>query len=149
MPRIKLQPLAEYQHKYRTEIRVTDLNYGNHLGNDALVGLLHQARVLFFRDMGLGEIDLGDGKTGVTMSDLAVNYRSEGFLFDELLIESSITEIQNSGFRVIHRVRSNGTDIALAEVGIVAFDYARRRPAKLPGEFRKALDAYLRNRTNS
>ena len=149
MPRIKLQSLERYQHQYRTEIRVTDLNYGNHLGNDALIGLLHQARVRFFRDMGLGEIDLGDGKTGVTMSDLAVNYRNEGFLFDELLIESSITEIQNSGFRVVHCIRSDKTVLALAEVGIVAFDYSKRRPARLPEEFRQALDAYLRTGNGS
>lgn len=143
MPRTKLQPLTEYQHQYRTEIRVTDLNYGNHLGNDALIGLLHQARVRFFRDMGVGEIDIGDGKTGVTMSDLAVNYKNEGFLFDELLIESSITEIQNSGFRVVHCIKSDKSVLALAEVGIVAFDYSKRRPVRLPDEFRKALDAYL------
>ncbi|MFC1567496.1 hypothetical protein ACFL3R_01495 [Thermodesulfobacteriota bacterium] len=45
MPRIKLDPQERYQHTYETTIEVTDLNYGNHMGNDALVGIIHRARV--------------------------------------------------------------------------------------------------------
>jgi hypothetical protein len=45
MPRLKLELPAGFPFRTTLTVRVTDLNYGNHLGNDALLGLLHEARV--------------------------------------------------------------------------------------------------------
>ena len=136
MPRIKLVPVDRYQHTYETMIEVTDLNYGNHLGNDALVGIIHRARVHFLRRLGTTENDLGDGKTGIVLADLVVNYKGEGFLFDQLIVESSIGELQPKGFRMFHRIATAEQQlIALAETGIVAFDYHQRKVARIPESF--------------
>ena len=45
MARIKL--LMPEQKIFSTDIavRITDINYGNHVGNDAFVRLIHEARV--------------------------------------------------------------------------------------------------------
>lgn len=136
MPRIKLVPLDHYQHRYETMVEVTDLNYGNHLGNDSLVGIIHRARVHFFHQLGVSEKDLGDATTGVVLTDLVVNYKAEGTLFDRLVVESSISELHARGFRMFHRVATKDNRlIALAEAGIIAFDYKKRKLAKLPEYF--------------
>jgi len=31
-------------------VRITDINYGGHLGNDAVLGLVHEARIAFLAD---------------------------------------------------------------------------------------------------
>ena len=125
MPRIKLDPQERYQHTYETTIEVTDLNYGNHMGNDALVGIIHRARVHLLQRLGAGETNLGDGKTGILLTDLAVNYKGEGFLFDKLIVESTIGELRPKGFRMFHRITTEQNRlIALAETGIVAFERA-------------------------
>jgi len=62
--RIKLVPMDHYQGIYETAVEVTDLNYGNHLGNDALVEIIHRARVHFLHRLGAGENNLGFMKTG-------------------------------------------------------------------------------------
>ncbi|MBU0987747.1 MAG: thioesterase family protein [Proteobacteria bacterium] len=141
MPRIKLIPLNHYQHIFETTIEVTDLNYGNHLGNDALVGIIHRARVHFLKQLGASESDLGDGKAGIVLADLVVNYKGEGFLFDNLIVESSIGELKPKGFRMFHRITTTQNRlIAMAEVGIVAFDYHQKKIAPLPEPFKIKVD---------
>lgn len=136
MPRIKLDPQDYYPHVYETTLEVTDLNYGNHMGNDALVGILHRARVHFLKDLDAGEKNLGDGATGILLTDLVVNYKGEGFLFDRLTVESAIGELRPKGFRMFHRITSGPNRlIALAETGIVAFDYQQRKVAQIPETF--------------
>ena len=136
MARIKLARLDQYQSVYETSIEVTDLNYGNHLGNDALVGIIHRARVHFLQRLGASENNLGDGKTGILLADLVVNYKGEGFLFEKLGVESSIGEVRSKGFRMFHRIiAEQGRLIALAEAGIVAFDYHKRNVVRIPEPF--------------
>ena len=136
MPRIKLAPRDRYQHTFETTIEVTDLNYGNHMGNDALVGIIHRARVHLLRQFGAGETNLGDGKTGILLTDLVVNYRGEGFLFDRLIVESTLGELRPKGFRMFHRIATDQNRlIALAETGIVAFDYQNKKVALIPEAF--------------
>jgi acyl-CoA thioesterase FadM len=136
VPRIKLDPQDRYQHIYETAIEVTDLNYGNHMGNDAMVGIIHRARVHFLHQLSASENDLGDGKTGILLTDLIVNYKGEGFLFDKLIVESSIGELRPKGFRMFHRiVTEQNRLIALAETGIVAFNYHKREVVRVPESF--------------
>jgi len=140
--RIKLAPLDHYQSIYKTAVEVTDLNYGNHLGNDALVGIIHRARVHFLHRLGASENNLGDGKTGILMADLIVNYKGESFLFDKLSVESSIGEVSSKGFRMFYKIAAEQSRlIALAETGIVAFNYQKRKVTRIPESFAlKILD---------
>jgi acyl-CoA thioesterase FadM len=91
------------------------------------------------RSIGVSEADLGDGQTGIIMSDLVVNFRAEGFMFDELLIDTHIGEFSRTGFRIFHRVTKGKTLIALAETGITTFDYTSRKIAPVPETLHRAL----------
>src|SRR4030042_2545708 len=115
MPKIKLKAQDKYEFEYKVTIQVRDINYGGHLGNDALVGLTHEARINMLRTLGCSELDLGDGKTGIIMGDLAVNYQGEGFMFDDLIIYSHIDEIGAHSFRIFHHITKGDKTIALAE----------------------------------
>lgn len=127
MPRSKLDEQPVYEFSCTVVLQPRDINYGGHLGNDSLVSLLGTARAGMLHAMGLGEENLGDGKTGVIMADLTVTFKSEGFMFDELQIDSHVGEISRTGFRIFHRVRKGKTLVALAEAGMVAFDYSTRK----------------------
>ena len=136
MGRVKLVPLDHYKGFYETTVEVTDLNYGNHLGNDALIGIIHRARVHFLHQLRASENNLGDGKTGVLVTDLIVNYLGEGFLFDKLCVESSIGEVRSKGFRMFHKITAEQDRlIALVETGLVAFNYQKRKVARIPESF--------------
>lgn len=117
-----------------------DINYGGHLGNDAIVTLFGNARASMYHAMGFSEGNLGDGENGTIMSDLVVNYKSEGFVFDEIRIDSHIGELAAGNFRIFQRIVRGDTVIALAETGIVVFNYSKHRIGRLPDVFAAKLE---------
>lgn len=142
MPRVKLQEQSCYEFRYEITLQVRDINYGGHLGNDALVGLLHEARINLLSQLGCSEMNLGDGQTGMIMGDLVVNFREEGFMLDRLQIDSHIGEISQRSFRIFHRITKGDNLLALAETGLVTFNYARRAIAPVPAAFIEALNTF-------
>ena len=139
MPRKKVAEQAIYEFQFPLQVRPQDVNYGGHLGNDSIISLVGTARAYLFRNLGFSELDLGDKQTGIIITDLAVNYRAEAFLFDELVIETHVGEIESKRFRMFHRVTRQSTLVALAEVGVVAYSYESRKTAPIPAPFLKAL----------
>lgn len=139
MPRIKLSPLDTYRFEYRTTINARDVNYGGHLGNDAVVSLLHEARIDLLHSFGFTELDLGDRETGIIVSELQVSYRAEGHLLDEIIIQSDVIRMKNASFRMAHRIQRGDDTLVLAEVGIVAFNYKTRQVSELPELFQEKV----------
>ena len=141
MPKIKVEEHSSYPFAVELEVRVGDLNYGAHLGYDRILGLAHQARLVLFDSLGVNEMDLGDGRTGIVAGDVAVTYLGEAFVSDPLLFEIKPVEVGRVGFRFAHRVvnKKTGGKVALIEIGFVGYDYRKRRPAGLPETFRNDL----------
>ena len=142
MPRLQLTPRSAYPFSSRQQVRVTDLNYGGHLGNDRILSLLHEARVAFLAEHGWSEMDCAG--TGLIMTDAAVQYRGEAFAGDLLVIEVAVGEAARTGFRFYYRVTRDGDDalIAVAETGMACFDYGRRRVAALPEAIRRLCEEH-------
>ena len=132
MPRIRLKPAPDYAFQIELSIRVTDLNYGGHLGNDRLLSLIHEARVAFLAEHGLSELDCGG--VSLTMGDAALVYQGEAYAGDVLRFEVAAGEASRSGFRIFYRITRplDDSPIALAETGMVCFDYRARKICHLP-----------------
>ena len=142
MARIRLHEQPGYEFHYSMTLQPRDINYGGHMGHDAIVALVGAGRAYLFHSIGLSEIDLGDGKTGIIMGDMAVNFKAEGHMFDELRIDTHVGEFSRNGFRIFHRVTKGETLVALAEGGFVTFDYSRGKIVSVPGTFLKALEEH-------
>jgi acyl-CoA thioesterase FadM len=132
MPRIRLKPLDRYPFNTNITVRITDLNYGGHLGNDSLLSIVHEARVAFLASHDLIEIDCGG--VSLTMGDAALLYQGEAYAGDDLKIEVAAGEPSESGFRLFYRLTrsSDAKEIALAETGMVCFDYKAKKVMPLP-----------------
>lgn len=141
MARVQIELPATWLYRVRLTVRVTDVNYGGHLGNDRVLGLVHEARVRWLASLGLSEKDVGG--PGLIMADAALVFRGEAFLGDELEVELGATDVRRSGFGLVCRLRraSDGADIALAATGMVCFDYGARRVARVPEPFARLLGA--------
>lgn len=122
-------------------VRVTDLNYGNHLGNDAFVGHMHEARLLMLRHFGLSELNIGD-EISLIQGDLAVVYKAEGHLGDDIQFSLAVTDFSNSSFDVYYSAQNLQKDklLALARTRMVCFDYHAGKTRRVPDSF-KALFA--------
>ena len=142
MARIKLSLKEKYPFVCAFDVRVGDLNYGGHVGNSEMVGILHEARVVLFSRMGASEGDLGDGKTGIVMDDLQVNFRAEAFLGETLEVGCLLFDMGRAGFRMAYHVTRGKETVAVAETGLVGFNYSRRVVSFLPESFKKKAAAY-------
>ena len=133
MPRIKLNPAGNYPFPTEIKVRITDLNYRGHLGNDSLLSMVHEARVAFLASFGFSEKDCGG--VSLIIADTAVVYQGEAFAGDVLRFEVAAGEQTRCGFRLFFRVTrpKNDTPIALVENGMVCFDYQTRSTISLPG----------------
>jgi acyl-CoA thioesterase FadM len=122
-------------------IRIGDVNYGGHLGNDAVLSLVHEARVRFFAAHGWTELDVGG--PGIIMVDAAVVYRAEGVWGMTLRVEVAVADLRTRGCDLLYRLSdaATGTEIARAKTGIVFFDYAARRVVHVPDGFREVCGA--------
>jgi len=136
MPRVKLKSLNSYLFTTDITVRTTDLNYGGHLGNDRLLSLIHEARVAFLEYHEFTEIDCGG--TSLILADVAINYKGEAFAGDTLRFEVAAAEPTRCGFRLFYRVTrsSDETPIALAENGMVCYNYEKRERQSLPKKVR-------------
>jgi len=142
MARIKLSLPSSFAFKTEISVRVTDLNYGNHLANDAIVSFLHIARIHFLDAMGLTELNIG-GDASLIQGDLAVVYGSEGFLGDVIEVSLAVEEISNSSFDIYYLLhnRSQNKELARAKTRMVCFNYKERKVMRVPDSFKKRFES--------
>ena len=116
-------------------VRISDVNYGGHLGHDALISILHEARFRFFRHFGMDEADT-DGR-GLLISDLAVRYEAEAFHGQTLRVEIAAGEARSRGCDLLYRVTDleSGRIVALARTGVVFLDLEKKRVTTIPERF--------------
>ncbi|MAT40613.1 MAG: esterase [Ectothiorhodospiraceae bacterium] len=122
------------------DVRITDLNYAAHLANNAVLGLAHELRMKF-----LAEFDASENEffgVGLIMTDAAIVYKSQGYYGDTLDAEISCEIVSSVGFELFYRLKNaeSGKEVARIKTGMVCFDYKANKIAKLPEEFRDALE---------
>jgi acyl-CoA thioesterase FadM len=139
MARIKIELPEKFIYSTEIPIRISDINYGGHLGNDSVLSLAHEARIRFFNQHGFKEKDVGGA--GIIMADAAVQYNAEGFYGDVLIIELGIRDITKTGCDIIYHIRNKktGKSVAIVKTGIVFFDYQKRKVVTIPEEFLAAI----------
>ena len=141
MARVRLALPERMDAAARLTVRAGDVNYGGHLGNDALLSLLQEARIRFLARLGFTETDVAG--VGIIMTDAAVVYKSEAFHGDVLRIDVAVDDLSGRGCDFMYRVvrEADSREVARAKTGIVFFDYETRRMAHTPDAFRSALAA--------
>jgi acyl-CoA thioester hydrolase len=134
MARIEIQLPKNFIFKTEITVRVSDLNYGNHVGNDRILTLMQEARTLFYRSMGFESETSLDGSIGQIVTDAAIVYKAESFLGDVLLFELAVENFNKYGFDVFYRISNtvSGKEVALGKTGIVGFDYVKHKIASMP-----------------
>lgn len=144
MNRIKIDLPQNFAFKTEIPLRITDINYGGHLGNDKILSLIQEARVRFLKEFGYSEMNV-EG-FGIIMIDAAVEFKSESFYGDIILIEVAIGGIHKIGFDLFYKLTEKNSRklIANAKTGILIFDYTKRKIVPVPEKFiEKIKDIHL------
>ena len=139
MGRVEIELPERFPFAVELTVRVGDLNYGNHLGNDAVLGLIHEARRQYIRSLGTDEI--GTDGSGFVVADSAVVYRAQAFYADRLRIEVAAGDFGSRSCAFFFRV-SNAADgrvVAEARTGMVSFDFKAQKAVTIPPALRAKL----------
>jgi acyl-CoA thioester hydrolase len=136
MARIKVELPEQFAFSTTIQVRITDLNYGNHVGNDTILSMIHEARVQYLKQLGYGELDLAG--VGVIMSDVAIEFKSELFYGDEIIASVAAGDLTKISFDLYYKLEKRSGDItqlvAVAKTGMVCYDYSKKKVAAIPAE---------------
>lgn len=122
-------------------IRVYDLNYGAHLGNDSIVSLIHEARVRFFHQHGWTEANIANTHIGIIIKELVVNYKSQGRFNDQIRIDLSIENLNSRQFEMFYLLtKEPGAELGRCMTRLLFFDYKKMKVTRMPAIFKKVIE---------
>ncbi len=136
MARIKIDMPHHFTFNIELPIRISDINYGGHLSNDAVLSMVHEARIQFLKLYQYSELDV-EGM-GIIMTDSAIVYKAEGFHGEQVQIDVAISDFNKYGcdFYYLLSNKKTAVEIAHAKTGIVFFDYDERKVVSVPEGFK-------------
>ncbi|MDG1756007.1 MAG: thioesterase family protein [Bacteroidia bacterium] len=131
MKRMKIEMPSQWQYSTEIEVRVSDLNYGNHMGNQQFLAYAQEARVRFLAENGFTELDFGG--VSLIQADAAITYSCEGRLGDQIKIAIATEVTGRSSFNVFYQF-TNLTQVrhmANIRTALISYDYEKNRPIGL------------------
>ena len=136
MPRIRIDLPDRFAFSTTIPLLISHINYGNHLDNAQLLGIVSEARLRFLKSLGYTELDI-EG-VGIIVADAALQYRSEAFHGETMRVEMAASDFNAFGCDLVWRMSEadGGREVARGKTGIVFFDYRTRSKAPTPAGFR-------------
>lgn len=136
--------IEKFKFSADADVRISDINYGGHLGNDRYLSLFQEARLRYLKQFGFSEIDIGND-TSLIMSQAHIQFKSEAFWGDRLKIFVRISSIKAMRFIFDYLIIDGQTSdkvIATGYTEMVGFDYQQRKVKRLPDEFLQVIKDY-------
>lgn len=136
MPRTKLTLPEHFPFTTAIPVRVTDLNYGGHVGNDSILSIIHEARAQFLRHHGYQEFNMAG--VGLIMAEVTIEFRSELFYGDTLSASVAAGEFSRVGFDLYYKLEKLTGEkwvvVSAARTGMVCYNYEAKKIASVPKE---------------
>jgi YbgC/YbaW family acyl-CoA thioester hydrolase len=143
MNRIKIDLPETFLFATTLRIRVTDLNYGGHVGNDSFLSLIQEARQQFLLSHGYEELSIAG--VGLIMADVAIEFKKELNYGDEVKISVAAKGFDKLGFDLLYKmevVQDNQLVLAgKAKTGMMCYDYSLKKKTAVPEEVITELSA--------
>jgi len=142
MARIQIQLPEQFAYATNIVLYQSHMNYGGHLDNALLLTVVSEARVRFFKSFGYTELDV-EG-VGIIVADAAVQYRSEAFQGETMVVHMGAADLGQKGFDLVWRMneQSSQREVARGKTGIVFCDYKTHRVVQMPAAFREKLAGF-------
>ena len=141
MARIKIELPEKFSFSTLIPVRITDLNYGGHVGNDAFLSIIHEARMQFLKKAGYAELDIGG--IGLIMRDAAIEFRDELFYGDTVVASVTVADFSKAGFTIYYKLEKTimGANklVGIASTGMIGYDYSKKKIAAFGEDVREKL----------
>lgn len=141
MARIKIDLPKSFPFVTEIPIRITDLNYGGHVGNDNILSIIHEARVQFLKSLNYEEMNV-EGAS-LIMSDVAIEFKNELFYGDMIKASVAAGEFSKIGFEIFYKLEKevNGKNISVvhAKTAMVCYNYELKKITALAETAKRKL----------
>lgn len=145
MARVKINLPEQFLFSCTIPIRITDINYGGHVGNDAVLSIIHEGRLQFLKSLGYTEMRFA--QVGLIMADAAIEFKKELFYGDTIIVSIAVGEISKVGIDLVYKLekeslQQNGNDkilVATAKTGMICYNYEKKKIVAVPEEARTKL----------
>jgi len=141
MKRVKIVLPEQFSFSCIIPVRITDINYGGHAGNDTILSIAHEARMQYLKKIGYSEMEFAG--VGMIMSDAAIEFKNELFYGDEIITWVKPSNITKIGFDLIYKLETETNKhtklIAIIKTGMICYDYKKKKIVTLPEEAGRKL----------
>jgi acyl-CoA thioester hydrolase len=141
MERIKVNLPENFHFSTIKKIRITDLNYGGHVGNDSFLSLIHEARQQFLNHFGYSELKIEN--VSLIMADASIEFKKELNYGNEIKISVTASGFDKLGFDLFYKIEIiNNENFILAgkaKTGMLCYDYQSKKLMPVPEEAKNKL----------
>ena len=142
MERVRVELSQHFSFTARIPVRITDVNYGGHVGNDTILSIMQEARMQYLKHFGYTELDFAG--VGMIMSDVTIEFKNELFYGDTVNASVAAGEFSKVSFNLYYNLEKETKDgkhtpVAFAKTGMVCFDYNKKKISSVPGEAKTRL----------
>ena len=139
MPRLNIPDPEKTFFRMERKVGLSEVNYAKHLDSVSMVKILHEARLQFLASLGFTESNIYG--LGLVVTDLTIDYRSESFANDLLVIDVGASLFNRYGFDIGLKVSNEALDsvVCVGKFGVVFFDFDRHKIARVPAAFKTLL----------
>jgi|SRR6188474_1717712 len=135
MARIKIDLPRTFPFTANIPVRITDINFGGHVGNDTILSIVHEARAQFFTYCGYTELDFAGA--GTIMSDVAIEYKNQTYYGDTIFASVAVGEITKVAFDLFYKLEKRSVEgklipVAFAKTWMVCYDYDQKKVTAIP-----------------
>ena len=149
MSRLNIPAPEKTLFRMERKVGLSDINYAKHLDSVSMVKALHEARLQFLASLGFTESNIYG--LGLVITGLTVDYRSESFANDLLVIDVGVSECNRYGFDIELKVSNEAleSEVCAGKVGNVFFDFDRHKIAEVLAAFKTLLGYSQAENTDS
>ena len=139
MQRVKINTPDHFVFSMERTVGISDVNYARHMDSVAMIKVIHEARLQFLASLGFTEANIYG--LGMVVTDLAIDFRSESFANDLLIVDVGVSKFNKYGFDIGFQVTNSAMEsvVCNAKLGVVFFDFDKHKLAEVPRAFKSIL----------
>ena len=134
MARIKIDLPNSFSFSTSIPVRITDINYGGHAGNDTILSIIHEARIQFLYSHGYSELEFEGA--GLIMADVGIEFKNEVFYGETILASVTAQDFSKVSFDIYYKLEKQVGEkrllVASAKTGMVCYNYSEKKITAVP-----------------
>lgn len=140
MTRVRVEVPDQFLFNMERSVGISDVNYARHLDSVKMLQILHEARLQFLASLGFTEANIYG--LGMVVTDTAIDYRSESFANDRLVIDVGVSNFNRYGLDIMLQVTNSALEsvVCQAKIGVVFFDFDKHQITPMPESFTTLLE---------